>query len=121
MNFKTLLFFIMLLVNLSVSAWAGGKTPEQLLTEVYKNSAELASAKAKLEVEKALVAKSYFLSDPTLGMMTESKGGEKMEFLTITQEIMFPTKYFSMGTAQKARARAAQSQFAQTGGRIDPE
>jgi outer membrane protein TolC len=43
--------------------------------------------------------------------MTESRASENMEFFTITQELMFPLKYFSMGAAQKARARAAQFQF----------
>jgi cobalt-zinc-cadmium efflux system outer membrane protein len=110
MNLKRFLFLV-LISNQTVFAATGILSPDQLLGEVYKKNAELASSQAQVEVEKALVSKSYFLNDPTFGIMKESRAGEKMEFLTVTQEIMFPTKYFSMGAAQKARARAAQSQF----------
>jgi cobalt-zinc-cadmium efflux system outer membrane protein len=86
-------------------------TPDQVLAKVFQKNSELMSARSRFEAEESLVKKSYFLNDPVLGLMTETKDGEKMEFLTITQEIMFPGKYFAMGRAQKARARAAQSQY----------
>jgi outer membrane protein TolC len=98
-----------LVLPVSLSATVLG--PELLLSQVYKDNAELASTKAKVDAEKALVSKSYFLNDPTVGMMVEQRGMEKMEFITITQELMFPLKYFSMGAAQKAKARGAQAQF----------
>jgi outer membrane protein TolC len=110
MNIKILMYLMMLLFQ-SVIGWSAIITPQQLLAEVYKKNAGLSSMKAQIEVEDALVAKSYFLKDPIFGMMTESNAGEKMEFLTVTQEIMFPIKYFSMGAAQKAKVRGAQAQF----------
>lgn len=86
-------------------------SPDLVLEKALQQNSDLASAQARRDVEETLIKKSYFLNDPVIGIMTENKAGEKMEFLTVTQEIMFPGKYLAMGGAQKARAKAAQSQF----------
>ncbi len=92
-------------------------TLQKVLSEVYSKNLELAEAQAKVQTEEELVSSKYALSDPKLGWMTESNLTQEqrdmgsMKSWSLSQEILFPTKYFSMGSMQKFRVQAVQNEF----------
>ncbi|MBI4040358.1 MAG: TolC family protein [Deltaproteobacteria bacterium] len=101
----------------SPSAIAKILTPELVLQEVYANNAELAAQLAKANAENAAILEKYALTNPRVERMQESnmtkmqQEAGKMTTWGVSQELMFPTKYLAMGSAQKSKARAAQETF----------
>lgn len=115
LKMRLLLFYIYLLqLNL---AHASGLSPTDVLNEVYTKNPEIAAEKFKSEAEEAAISSKYSLSNPKVGLMHESnmtldqREMGDMQSWTVSQEIMFPTKYFSMGSIQKYRAKATKEEF----------
>lgn len=121
---STAKFFIMgatligfLLIFTSPMAFADVVMPLDVLKNVYASNPELASTKARAKAEDAAISSKYSLSNPRVGLMretnmtTEQRAMGDMQSWTLSQEIMFPTKYFSMGSMQSSKARAAQEEF----------
>lgn len=92
-------------------------SPEALLNEMYKANPELAAEKARYESEEAAIRSSYSLSNPRFGLMRETNmtsDQRQMGFMQswqVSQEILFPTKYFSMGSVQRSKAKSANQEY----------
>lgn len=88
-----------------------------VLFEAFKNNPELAVYQARVDAEEAAIASKYSLSDPRFGVMNESnitsdqrQMGDMSSWI-ISQEIMFPTKYFYMGSMQRSKIEALKSEY----------
>lgn len=110
-------YICLLVVVFPISVLAIELTPKLVLETVYKNNPALASSKAIVESEKTAISSQYSLSGPRLGLMKESdmntmqmKDGP-MKTWSISQDIMFPTKYFSRGDIQKTRFKKNQEEY----------
>lgn len=85
-------------------------TPSAVLTEVYRNNPEIGASKAQAEAERELISSQYSLASPMIGFMQETDMSlmqmqdGPMKTWSVSQEFLFPTKYFSRGRVQKARA-----------------
>ncbi len=107
----------LLLMTLSFQALGEDLTPSSLLKEVYSQNPELSAERLKAESEKAAVSSKYSLSNPRLGFMRETNMTSDqqqmgaMDSFGISQEVMFPTKYFSMGSMQKSKASALNEEY----------
>lgn len=108
MGFKSLVLLSTLFTGL---CYAEALTPEMVLHEVYKSNSELAAVKASAEAEQKLISSEFSLSSPRLGFMRETDMNfmqmEKgpMSSWSISQELKFPTKYFSLGNIQKTKTK----------------
>lgn len=106
-----------LYLALTTTAAASSLTPADLLQEVFARNPELATSRARAKAEAALVPSKYSLNNPRLGLMRESNMTAEqrqmgdMQSWTISQEIMFPTKYFSMGAMQDSKADAVKEEY----------
>lgn len=105
-----------LLLLLTSSAFADVLTPASLLREAFDKNPEIAGAQARAKAEDAAISSKYALSNPRVGIMresnltTEQRQMGDMQSWTVSQEIMFPTKYFSMGSMQRSKAHALQEE-----------
>ncbi|MCO5143953.1 MAG: TolC family protein [Oligoflexia bacterium] len=110
-----LMFFLMTFCG-SI-AFAEALMPVDLLKSVYANNPELASSRARAQSEKEAISSKYSLSNPRVGIMRESKMTAEqramgdMKSWSVSQEILFPTKYFSMGSMQSSKAEALKEEF----------
>lgn len=101
----------------AVSALASTLNPLDVLKDAYANNPDLASSQARVRAEDAAISARYSLNNPRVGVMRESNLNAEqramgdMQSWTISQEFMFPTKYSSMGSAQRSRAQAAREEF----------
>lgn len=106
-----------LLILTSSIAFADDVMPLDVLKNVYASNPELASSKARANAEDAAISSKYSLSNPRVGLMRESNMTAEqrtmgdMQSWTLSQEIMFPTKYFSMGAMQSSKAEALKEEF----------
>ncbi|MBK9294170.1 MAG: TolC family protein [Oligoflexia bacterium] len=106
-----------LLILSTTLAFADVVIPLDILKSVYINNPELASSKARANSEDAAISSKYFLTNPRVGIMRESNMTAEqrvmgdMQAWTLSQEIMFPTKYFSMGAMQSSRAEASKEEY----------
>lgn len=86
-------------------------TPEMVLSEAYKSNPALAAVKATAEAEKELISSEFSLSSPRLGFMRETDmsfmqmENGPMKAWSVSQEFLFPTKYFSKGNIQETKAK----------------
>jgi len=107
------LFFA--LTSFGVSAQLLG--PEVILQTVYANNSELMSLKAVADAEDASIASRASPDNPRLGVMQEKNMSPSltdmgtMKFITVSQDINFPAKYFVRGSMQNARANAAKEDY----------
>lgn len=107
MGIKSLVILGVLFSNL---CYADLLTPEMVLSEAYKSNPALAAVKATADAEKELISSEYSLSSPRLGFMRETDMSfmqmedGPMKTWSISQEFLFPTKYFSRGSIQEAKA-----------------
>lgn len=94
------------------SAFAEVLTPASLLKEAFDKNPEIAGVQAKAKAEDAAISSKYALNNPRVGIMRESNMTAEqrqmgdMQSWAVSQEIMFPTKYFSMGSMQRSKAQA---------------
>lgn len=92
-------------------------TPVGTLKEAYKNNPELASSEASSVAERELISSEYSLSSPRIGFMKETDmsfmqmENGPMKTWSVSQELLFPTKYFSRGNLQGTKARRAQHEL----------
>lgn len=102
---------VILGVLFSSLCYADLLTPEMVLSEAYKSNPALAAVKATADAEKELISSEYSLSSPRLGFMRETDMSfmqmedGPMKSWSISQEFLFPTKYFSRGSIQEAKAK----------------
>ena len=95
-------------------------SPSAILAEVYSKNPEIASDAARAEAEDKAIASKYTPTNPRIGFMRESNltfMQQQMGIMnswSVSQELMFPTKYFSMGSMQRSRAKAAREEFLNT-------
>lgn len=91
--------------------------PSDVVNVIYRNNPELASSKAQAQAEKELISSQYSLSSPMIGYMKETdmslmqQQDGPMKTWSVSQEFMFPTKYFSRGKIQEARASKAMHEY----------
>lgn len=114
---KIPLIGLFLFTTTAFAAFADPLTPLDVLKNVYANNPELASSQARAKAEDAAISSKYSLSNPRVGLMRETnmtaeqRAMGDMQSWTLSQEIMFPTKYFSMGSMQSSKAEAAKEEF----------
>ncbi|MCC7442675.1 MAG: TolC family protein [Bdellovibrionales bacterium] len=90
--------------------------PQDVLRIVEGTNPELAAAEARADAESARILSAYSLDRPRIGLMRENNMNDMqlamgpMTSWSLTQEIMFPAKYFAMGSAQSSRAEAAEEE-----------
>lgn len=112
------LFLGVLLAATSVRADAP-LTLEAALSKSMGSSPEVAAMEARADAEHSAIRSQYWLESPKLTLMREKnmtlmqERDGPMSTWAVAQEIKFPTKYFLLGAAQKARARAADEQSSQ--------
>lgn len=95
-------------------------TLESALAQALSSNPEIAIATSRADAEHSAIRAQYSLDNPRLGLMKEKNlslmegpsGPEMgtMNLWSLTQEIKFPAKYVLMGSAQKSRAQAADSE-----------
>lgn len=101
----------------SLFSLAGQLTPETVLREVYQNNPSLQAVKARAQSEKELILSQYSLSSPRIGFMRESDmsfmqmENGPMKIWSVSQEFMFPTKYFSKGKIQTVKAKRSRHEL----------
>ncbi|MBK9039221.1 MAG: TolC family protein [Bdellovibrionales bacterium] len=114
---KIPLIGLFLLTTTSFSAFADTLTPLEVLKNVYASNPELASSQARANAEDAAISSKYSLSNPRVGLMRETNMTAEqrvmgdMQSWTLSQEVMFPTNYFSMGSMQSSNAEAGKEEF----------
>lgn len=98
---------------LSFAGWSQELTPVEVLKLVYQNNPDLQASEALAKSEEEAISSKYSLSSPRLGFMKETDMNfmqmeqGPMKSWSLSQELMFPTKYFSRGRIQKASAKRA--------------
>ncbi|MBI2026885.1 MAG: TolC family protein [Deltaproteobacteria bacterium] len=92
-------------------------TPAAVLKRVLSKNSELAAMESKFLSQDYAIRSSYSLQDPKIGIMQE-KNMTRMEqemgamkTWSVSQEILFPTKYFAKGATQRASASVARQEF----------
>lgn len=104
---------VLMLAILPYFALAEVLTPIEVVNLVYRNNPELESSNAKVRAEKELISSHFSLSSPTIGYMQESDmsfmqmENGPMKTWSVSQEFMFPTKYFARGKIQETKASQA--------------
>ena len=98
--------------------WAEPLTPSALLKEVYEKNSLIKSEEAKKDAEAALVSAKGTLANPRIGVMRENSptggGGEKMGPMysfSLSQEIMWPSRYGLMRSMQQIKTAAASEEY----------
>lgn len=108
-----MLIVFLFLFNLTVAPIvkaAETLTPTEVVRMVYSSNPEIAASKAQAQAEKELISSQYSLASPMIGFMKETDMSlmqmqdGPMKTWSVSQEFMFPTKYFSRGKIQKAKA-----------------
>lgn len=107
-----MLTFVLLIcfANLGVVMADEILTPSEVLKAVYQNNPEIAAIKAQAAAERELISSQYSLSSPMIGFMKETDMNfmqmedGPMKTWSVSQEFLFPTKYWSRGRIQRARA-----------------
>ncbi|MCM2279879.1 MAG: TolC family protein [Oligoflexia bacterium] len=90
-----------------------GLGPQEALREAFSANPEIAAFQARSEAERSAVTLQYAPANPRFGFMREMNLDREQEEMgpmsswMVSQELMFPGKYFAMGAAQGARADAA--------------
>ena len=85
-------------------------TPEEVVKAVYHQNPEIGASKAQAQAEQELISSQYSLSSPMIGFMQETDMSlmqledGPMKTWSVSQEFLFPTKYFSRGRIQHAKA-----------------
>ena len=85
-------------------------TPEEVVKAVYHQNPEIGASKAQAQTERELISSQYSLSSPMIGFMQETDMSlmqledGPMKTWSMSQEFLFPTKYFSRGRIQQAKA-----------------
>jgi len=88
-------------------------TLTQALVEAHRMNPDIAAAESRLKAERARIRVSRSLSNPRIGLMRENNLTSDQEMMgpmtsiSISQDIMFPSKYFLMGSAREASADSA--------------
>lgn len=102
------------LMAIASSAFSGEMfTPAQALKMAFSRNPEIAASAARADSESSLVFSRSWLSNPKVGFMRETNMTNMQREMgpmgswTVSQEILFPLKYFAIGKAQSARADAA--------------
>lgn len=95
---------------ITFTAFAQILTLEEALKIAYSNNPELAASKAMARAEEEAISSRYSLASPMVGFMQETDmsfmqmQNGPMKTWSVSQEFLFPTKYFSRGGIQKAIA-----------------
>lgn len=116
--YMKLIITVLPLIFMSLSAWADDEplSIEKALSLAFAENPEIAASQARADAESSLVRSKYWLPNPKVGLMRESNLNNMqlemgpMTSWSVSQELMFPLKYFAMGGAQSARAEAAKQQ-----------
>ena len=102
------LLFVGLVAQAETGAPAEAWTPAATLKEALKANPGLMAQKAEKESAQAAVLSKYSLDNPRVGLMQEPAN---MQSWTLSQEVMFPTKYISMGSMQRSKARMVKEEY----------
>jgi outer membrane protein, heavy metal efflux system len=114
---KQPILFLLLFFGFATPCFANTLTPNEILKELYSANPELAASKARADAEKSAISSNYSLNNPRIGVMHESNLTAEqrqmgdMQSWMISQEIMFPTKYFLMGSMQRSKAEVAMEEY----------
>lgn len=106
-----IMFLILVVFGISSMAKAqDALTPEEVVKAVYHQNPEIGASKAQAQTERELISSQYSLSSPMIGFMQETDMSlmqledGPMKTWSVSQEFLFPTKYFSRGRIQQAKA-----------------
>lgn len=98
-----------------VHAEAAELSLAEALELALTTNAPLSAARAEAEGSRALVGARGSLSSPRVGLMQErnmyGSGMGMMRSLSVSQEVLFPPKYFLMAGAQSAEADQAREEY----------
>lgn len=101
-------------LSLISNSWAvDALTLELALKSALNSNLEIAVSIEKSKAEESLTQSQFWLDNPRFGLMHEKnmnlmeQAMGPMNTWSITQEIKFPTKYFLMGSAQRAKAQSS--------------
>ncbi len=95
-------------------------SPEEALRIAYANNPEIQASVAEAASERALIRSRSWLDNPRFGLMREAGMSAMQESLgpmnswSVSQELLFPTKYFSLRSAQSSRSQVAEARAEQT-------
>ena len=100
------------LLNLSEMSFAVEKNNElsHLLKIAYENNPSLLELKFEIEAEKELKTADASFSDPIFGLSTLNRNVET-KYVTVSQKIEFPTKYYSRYKARDYSARGKMNAY----------
>lgn len=118
MNYKALFPIKLILYSSLISkCWAmDSLTLESALERALNSNLEIAASLERSSAEESLIQPQYWPDNPKFGLMHEKnmtfmeQAMGPMNTWSITQEIKFPTKYFLMGSAQKAKVQSIKCQ-----------
>lgn len=87
------------------------------LATAFQQNPEVAAMKARVEAEQAMVGAQYAPANPKIGFMRENNLNfmeqqmGPMNSWTVSQEILFPSKYFVKASGQRAMASGAEQEY----------
>jgi outer membrane protein TolC len=116
---KRFVFFVCL-ISTPLMGSESPMTPSEVLGEVYAQNPELLSKRARANAEDAAISMHYSLSNPRIGWMREQnttlmqQQSGAMNSWRVSQEILFPAKYFALGSMQHAKANTAHEGYLDT-------
>lgn len=92
---------------------------ESAIRMALEKNPAIAAQASKVDAERAAIRSQYSLEDPMLGfdyeqnlsLLQMEQGPMKM--WSLSQNILFPAKYFQMGSIQKTRTRQAETELSQ--------
>lgn len=99
------------------AASADTLTLSQALSRALSSSPEIKAQVSRSDAERSAIRSSYSPDNPSFGLMHEANMSfmeqqmGPMNIWSVSQAIKFPTKYFLMGSAQRAKAKAADQEL----------
>ena len=119
MNVRAVIFIVCIVLG----AYSPDSKSSELLTleaalkAAGEQNSELSAFRSRSKAEASSIKSEYWLDNPKIGLMREEQMTRMQQEMgpmnswTVSQEIKFPTKYFLLGDAQTARARASNEEL----------
>ena len=111
MNLATLCLLSLSWVFFAANTAASDFSLDSALTRAFEQNPELLASDARSSAQQARISAKAFLDDPMIGFEREAN----MNFMeqemgamsrwSIVQDLKFPTKYFAMGSVERARSK----------------
>ncbi|MCO5113914.1 MAG: TolC family protein [Bdellovibrionaceae bacterium] len=83
------------------------KSLHDLVLMAYEKSPEVKSFEFEAKAQEAFITAASGLDSPMVGLSMNDQNGSWSQYLTVSQQVRFPNKYFLSSKAQKAVSKSA--------------